>query len=182
MFGRLRMAADERVAELEEFLAERGRPLLRLAALLGGGPEAGEDLLQAALERILPRWRKFEGDPEAYLRRILYHLAADDWRRQRRWRARLPWLSGPDGGIVADGSVQVEQRDELFRLLLQLTPAQRTTIVLRYWEDLSEAATAELLGCSVGTVKSATSRGLARLRELSKSPLNTVTHPEGTRR
>jgi hypothetical protein len=78
------MAADGRVAELEEFLAERGRPLPRLAALLGGGPEAGEDLLQAALEGILPRWRKFEGDPEAYLRRILYHLAgktgvSDPW-------------------------------------------------------------------------------------------------------
>ncbi len=58
------MAADERVAQLEEFLAERGRPLLRIAALLGGGPEAGEDLLQAALERLLRRWRKFEGDLE----------------------------------------------------------------------------------------------------------------------
>jgi len=57
------MTADERVARLEEFLAERGQPLLRVAALLGGGPEAGEDLLQAALERLLQRWRDFEGDP-----------------------------------------------------------------------------------------------------------------------
>jgi DNA-directed RNA polymerase specialized sigma24 family protein len=80
------MAADERVAQLEEFLAERGRPLLRVAALLGGGPEAGEDLLQAALERLLPRWRKLEGDPEGYLRRTLYHLAADDCRCRRRWK------------------------------------------------------------------------------------------------
>jgi DNA-directed RNA polymerase specialized sigma24 family protein len=72
------MTADERVARLEEFLAERGQPLLRVAALLGGGPEAGEDLLQAAPERLLQRWRNFEGDPEGYLRRTLYHLAADD--------------------------------------------------------------------------------------------------------
>jgi RNA polymerase sigma-70 factor (sigma-E family) len=176
------MAADERVTQLEEFLAERGRPLLRVAALLGGGPEAGEDLLQAALERLLRRWRRFEGDPEGYLRRTLYHLAADDWRRQRRWLARLPRLGGTDRGIVADGSIQVDQRDELFRLLLQLTPGQRAAIVLRYWEDLSEAEAAEVLGCSVGTVKSATSRGLARLRELSNGPQAAATYQEGTRR
>jgi RNA polymerase sigma-70 factor (sigma-E family) len=176
------MAADERVTQLEEFLAERGRPLLRVAALLGGGPEAGEDLLQAALERLLRRWRRFEGDPEGYLRRTLYHLAADDWRRQRRRLARLPRLGGTDRGIVADGSIQVDQRDELFRLLLQLTPGQRAAIVLRYWEDLSEAEAAEVLGCSVGTVKSATSRGLARLRELSNGPQAAATYQEGTRR
>jgi len=176
------MAADERITQLEEFLAERGRPLLRAAALLGGGPEAGEDLLQAALERLLPRWHKLEGDPEGYLRRTLYHLAADDWRRQRRWRARLPRLGGPDRGIVPDGSTQVDQRDELFRLLLQLTPGQRAAIVLRYWEDLSEAEAAEVLGCSVGTIKSATSRGLARLRELSNSPLAAAARQEGTQR
>ena len=173
------MAADERVTKLEDFLAERGRPLLRLAALLGGGREAGEDLLQAALERLLRRWSKFEGDPEGYLRRTLYHLVADDWRRQRRWIARLPRLTGVERGVVADGSTQVDQRDELFRLLLQLTPRQRAAIVLRYWEDRSEAETAEMLGCSVGTVKSATSRGLARMRELSTGPLAAATHTEG---
>jgi DNA-directed RNA polymerase specialized sigma24 family protein len=70
------MAADERVTQLEEFLVERGQPLLRVAVLLGGGPEAGEDLLQAALERLLRRWRRFEGDPEGYLRRTLYHTPA----------------------------------------------------------------------------------------------------------
>jgi RNA polymerase sigma-70 factor (sigma-E family) len=172
------MAADERVIRLEEFLAERGRPLLRVAALLGGGPEAGEDLLQAALERLLRRWREFEGDPEAYLRRTLYHLAADDWRRRRRWLARLPRLRGADREIVADCTAQVDERDELFRLLLQLTPGQRAVIVLRYWEDLSEADAAAVLGCSVGTVKSAASRGLRRLRELaSAAPIYT----EGTR-
>jgi len=178
-YGRLPMAADERVTKLEDFLAERGRPLLRLAALLGGGREAGEDLLQAALERLLRRWSKFEGDPEGYLRRTLYHLVADDWRRQRRWIARLPRLTGVERGVVADGSTQVDQRDELFRLLLQLTPRQRAAIVLRYWEDRSEAETAEMLGCSVGTVKSATSRGLARMRELSTGPLAAATHTEG---
>jgi len=66
-----------------------------------------------------------------------------------------------------DGSAQVEQRDELVRLLLRLPPAQRAAIVLRYWEDLSEAEAADVLGCSASTVRSATSRGLRRLRELS---------------
>ena len=174
------MTADGRVAALEEFLARRGGPLLRAAALLGGGPEAGEDLLQAALERMLRHWHRVEGDPEGYLRRTIYHLAADGWRRQRRWRERLPLLQGPDHGIVPDASAQVDQRDELFRLLLQLPPGQRAAIVLRYWEDLSEVQAAQVLGCSRGTVKSAASRGLARLRELGGTPPAAPACQEGT--
>jgi RNA polymerase sigma-70 factor (sigma-E family) len=174
------VTADRRVAALEEFLARRGGPLLRAAALLGGGPEAGEDLLQAALERMLRHWHRVDGDPEAYLRRTIYHLAADGWRRQRRWRERLPLLPSLDRGIVPDGSAQVDQRDELFRLLLQLPPGQRAAIVLRHWEDLSEAEAAQVLGCSPGTVRSAASRGLARLRELSCQPPSPAAHREGT--
>jgi RNA polymerase sigma-70 factor (sigma-E family) len=174
------VTADGRVAALEEFLARRGGPLLRAAALLGGGPEAGEDLLQAALERMLRHWHRVEGDPEGYLRRIIYHLAADGWRRQRRWRERLPLLHSPDSSIVPDSSAQVEQRDELFRLLLQLPPRQRAAVMLRYWEDLSEAEAAQVLGCSPGTVKSAASRGLARLRELGGTPLAAAACQEGT--
>ena len=174
------MTGDGRVAALEEFLARRGGPLLRAAALLGGGPEAGEDLLQAALERMLLHWHRVEGDPEGYLRRTIYHLAADGWRRQRRWRERLPLLHSPDSSIVPDSSAQVGQRDELFRLLLQLPPRQRAAVMLRYWEDLSEAEAAQVLCCSPGTVKSAASRGLARLRELGGTPLATATCQERT--
>ena len=174
------MPPDRAVADLEEFLAERGEPLLRTAMLLAGSKEAGEDLLQAALERLLRHWRSIEGSPEGYLRRTLYHLAADGWRRQRRWRERLPLLQGPDRGIVPDASAQVDQRDELFRLLLQLPPGQRAAIVLRYWEDLSEAEAARVLGCSPGTVKSAASRGLARLRELGGPPPAAPACQEGT--
>jgi RNA polymerase sigma-70 factor (sigma-E family) len=155
---------------LESFLAERGEPLLRTAVLLAGGREAGEDLLQAALERLLRRWRTIEGDPEGYLRRILYHLAADDWRRQRAWRTRQRLLQPGAGTAIADGTAEVDLRDSLVRLLMQLPPRQRAVIVARYWEQLSEAESAQVLGCSVGTVKSATSRGLRRLRELSESP------------
>jgi RNA polymerase sigma-70 factor (sigma-E family) len=163
------MKPDRALADLELFLAERGRPLLRTAVLLTGSREAGEDLLQAALERLLRHWRTIEGSPEGYLRRTLYHLAADGWRRQRAWRKQLTLLQPIAGTAAADGIAEVDLRDALVRLLMQLPPRQRAVIVARYWEQLSEAEAAEILGCSVGTVKSATSRGLPRLRELSES-------------
>jgi len=161
------MAEDPCDGELERFLAERGGHLLRSAVLLAGSKEAGEDLVQAALERLLRRGPAVHGDPEAYLRRIIYHLAADGWRRGGRWRARLALLRG-DGVVVApDRSAQVEQRDELVRLLVRLPPGQRAAIVLRCWEDLSDAEAADVLGCSASTVRSSVARGLHRLRELS---------------
>lgn len=163
------MGSDRAVADLEVFLAERGEPLLRAAVLLAGSREAGEDLLQAALERLLRRWRTIEGDPEGYLRRTLYHLAADNWRQQRAWRTRVRLLHAGAGAAAVDGTADVDLRDSLVRLLMQLPPRQRAVIVARYWEQLSEAEAAQLLGCSLGTVKSATSRALRRLRELSES-------------
>lgn len=92
------MAEDPCDGELERFLAERGGHLLRSAVLLADSKEAGEDLVQAALERLLRRGPAVHGDPEAYLRRIIYHLAADGWRRGGRWRARLALLRGPARG------------------------------------------------------------------------------------
>jgi RNA polymerase sigma-70 factor (sigma-E family) len=164
------MGPDRAVADLESFLAERGEALLRTAVLLTGSREAGEDLLQAGLERLLRHWRTIEGDPEGYLRRTLYHLAADNWRQQRAWRKRLRLLRSGTGAAVVDGTAEVDLRDSLVRLLMQLPPRQRAVIVARYWEQLSEAESAQVLGCSVGTVKSAASRALRRLRDLSESP------------
>ena len=155
------------VAELERFLAERGERLLRTAILLTGGREAGEDLLQSALERLYRNWRVINGNPEPYLRRTLTHLATDGWRRQGRWVTRLGMLRAAGPGPQPDATIGVDQRDQLVRLLTRLPARQRTAIVLRYWEDLSEAETAEVMGCSVGTVKATTSRGLQRLRQLS---------------
>lgn len=160
------MAHDPAVADLESFLAERGEPLLRTAMLLTGSKEAGEDLLQAGLERLLRHWSAIVGDPEGYLRRTLYNLAADGWRRQRAWRRRLPLLQNETATAVADGTREVDTRDALIRMLVQLPPQQRAVIVARYWEQLSEAETAVVLGCSVGSVKASASRGLQRLREL----------------
>jgi len=156
--------------DLERFLAEHGERLLRIAIALTGSRADGEDLLQAALERLLPRWRTLAADAAAsYLRRTLYNLAADGWRRRGAWRRALPLLRTQDGASGTDAVAEVDLRDALVRLLAQLPPRQRAVIVLRYWEQLTEAETAALLGCSAGTVKSATSRALQRLRELAES-------------
>ncbi len=163
------MGRDRPLEDLEQFLAERGSPLLRTAVLLTGSRDSGEDLLQAALERLLRHWRKIEGDPEGYLRRTLYHLATDRWRLQGRSRKTLGLLRATEAANTPDAAAAVDLRDALVRLLAQLPPRQRAVIVLRYWEQRSEAEAAGILGCSVGTVKSSTSRGLRRLRELSGS-------------
>jgi RNA polymerase sigma-70 factor (sigma-E family) len=160
------MAADRSTAELEGFLVDRADHLLRTAVLLSGSREAGEDMLQTAVERLLRRWRRFDGDPEAYLRRTLCNLATDGYRRAGRWRQKERLLrSGLRESL--DVTSEVDLRDALVRLLLQLPARQRAVLVLRYWEQLTDAETAALLGCAQGTVKSAGSRGLARLRELA---------------
>jgi RNA polymerase sigma factor (sigma-70 family) len=104
-------------------------------------------------------------DTEGYLRRTLYNLAADGWRRRDRWRARVPLLES-SASRADDDVAAIDLRDALVRVLIQLPPRQRAVIVLRYWEQLSEAETAELLGCSAGTVKSNASKGMRKLREL----------------
>jgi RNA polymerase sigma-70 factor (sigma-E family) len=152
---------------LDRLLAERGDHLLHAAIALAGSRADGEDLLQAAVERLL-RKRRHVDDLEAYLRRILYNLAADGWHRRGAWhrvRALLP--SQPSGDTGPDPLTTVDLRDTLVRALRELPPRQRAVLVLRYWEQLTQAETAEMLGCSEGTVKSATSRGLARLREFT---------------
>ncbi|SRR6266571_272209 len=158
--------AKDRVGELERFLAERADQLMRTAVLLTGSQETGQDLLQTALERLLRHWRTLDGDPEAYLRRILYNLAADGFRRQGRLQRKLLLLRAGTPP-PPDPTAQVDLRDALMRLLLQLPPQQRAVLVLKYWEQLTEAETAAALGWPEGTVKSATSRGLRRLRELA---------------
>ena len=150
---------------LERLLAERGDQLIRAAIALAGSRAEGEELLQAGLERLVRNWRRVkDDDPEGYLRRTLCNLAADDWRRRVRWGRKLHLLR--EDTAEPGGAAVVDQRDELIRLLRQLPPRQRAVIVLRYWEQRSEAEVADLLGCTPGTVKSAASRGLRKLREL----------------
>jgi RNA polymerase sigma-70 factor (sigma-E family) len=147
---------------LAALLDARGDALLRTAVLLAPGREAGEDLLQEALERLLRKWHKVDGNPEGYLRRIMYNRAVDGFRRQ----ARRPEVLGlPATAAVADHSSQLDLRLALMNALERLTPRQRAAVVARYWEQLSEAETAAALGCSVSAVKAAAGRGLRALRE-----------------
>src|ERR1700683_1328786 len=137
------MDGEQPADVLEELLAVKGKHLLHTAVLLAGGQEDGEDLLQAALERVFGRWRTIRGDPEGYLRRTLYHLAAGGWRRKQPWRARLGLLGQP--GAQPDDTGAVDDRDQLLRLLRQLPPRQRTAIVLRYWEEIHEGQVSQAM-------------------------------------
>jgi RNA polymerase sigma-70 factor (sigma-E family) len=158
------MLWSRRFDGLDTLVAERGSALLASAVLLTGSQAAGEDLLQAALERLMRSWNRVREDRERYLRRTMYHLAIDQWRRRRR-RPEVFIEYEPAG--QHDTTAALDDRDALSQALAQLSPRQRAVLVLRYWEQLSEAEAAETLGCSVGTVKSTASRGLSRLRELT---------------
>jgi len=149
---------------LDVFVAERGSALLATAIFLAGSRVAGEDLLQAALERLMRRWERVRGDPEGYLRRVMYNLAVDHWRSRRR---RPEVLAEAEMESYVDGIDHLDLRRVLMQALAALPPRQRVVLVLRYWEELTEAETAAALGCSPGTVKSSASRGLARLRDLT---------------
>ena len=111
--------------------------------------------------------------PRAYARRILVNLALDDARGRARRSGELDGVSAATDGPARDLLVGLETRAELLDALARLTPRQRAVLVLRYFNDLTEAQTAEVLGCSPGTVKSNASRGLARLREV----LPPIPHP-----
>ena len=167
--------------ELERLLAERGNWLMGIALALTGRHADAEDLLQAALERLVRNRRSITVDAEAYLRRTLYNLAADGWRRRGAWRRKVPLLRTEQASAAAGGTTDamatVDLRDALVRLLMRLPPRQRAVIMLRYWEQLSAAEAAEVLGCSEGTVKSAASKGLRRLRELAGGWPGTKTEP-----
>ncbi|WP_083419059.1 MULTISPECIES: SigE family RNA polymerase sigma factor [unclassified Pseudofrankia] len=164
------MRADEERA-FEEFVAGSANRLLLSAVLLVGGDRAaGEDLLQGAFERTYRHWsRVAEGQPEAYVRRALVNAATSRWRRLRARVTEVPLLTehghGGFGPQIADHAEALSARDGLTRALRTLPPRQRAIVVLRYLDDLPEAEVAALLGCSVGSVRSQASRGLARLRD-----------------
>ncbi|HEX7106194.1 MAG TPA: SigE family RNA polymerase sigma factor [Acidothermaceae bacterium] len=151
-----------------DYVAARQRALLRTARMLTGNQHTAEDLVQATLERVWPRWSRVvrDGEPDAYVRRVLVNTYSTWWRR--KWRGETPTSELPDVA-APDAFAEADLADALRRLLPSLTPRQKAVVVLRFYEDLSEAATAEALGCSVGTVKSQTSKALARLR-LSADP------------
>jgi RNA polymerase sigma-70 factor (sigma-E family) len=163
----------------EEFVAARGAALLRTARLLCRVPEDAEDVCQAALERAYRYWGRVRAghDPEPYVRRILLNLVINRARRARL--LRFVSLGSVPEPAATGRSSGVELRRELLKGLRALPPRQRAVLVLRYWEDMSELDTADVLGCSVGTVKSHASRGLSRLRGLVDNGLAQHTAEEG---
>jgi RNA polymerase sigma-70 factor (sigma-E family) len=150
----------------EEFVSQRGSSLLRYAYLLcGGDPGAAEDLLQDVLERMYRRWHGIREDPEAYARAALANSSANRWRLRSRRVVEAP-LDAASPRTVPGHEGDLAERDRVVRALALLAPRTRAVLVLRFYEDLTEAQTAAALGCAIGTVKSQTARGLARLREL----------------
>jgi RNA polymerase sigma-70 factor (sigma-E family) len=157
--------ADSAYAEYVEYVRSRQGVLLRAAYLVCGDRHLAEDLLQGALVKLARHWTQVRDErPDAYVRRILYRDAVSSWRRRRREVVGLE--SVPPGALPLSAAEQeeVERRLDVLRALDTLTPRQRATVVLRYVEDRSERDTAQILGCSVGTVKSQTHDALARLR------------------
>jgi len=154
--------------DFADFVSADATRLMRIAYLLTGHHQAAEDLLQETLERVYVAWPRVD-NPFAYARAALASRAASRWRDRAR-RREAPLTEAADVAHGADGPERIAQRDELVRALARLGPRQRAAVVLRYLEDLSEAETAAALGCSVGTVKSQTSRALARLRAVLDEP------------
>ena len=155
-------SGDEQ-AEFVAFVQGRQHRLLRSAYLVCGDHHLAEDLLQAALVKLALRWSRIrDGDPEAFLRTVMYRDAVSWWRRRRRENLsdRVP-EPPPDPGV------DLPTRMIFANALRRLAPRQRAVRVLRYFDDLTEARTAEILGVTVGTVKSQTSVALRRLRELA---------------
>ena len=156
-------------ASFEEFVAGSSARLFTMALLLTGRHRAeAEDLLQDVLERAYRRWGRIirKGGPEPYVRQMLVNGAADRWRRLRQLREE-PLVPGSAGAAAGDQAGEIADRDLLLRALAELPPRQRAVLVLRYFEDLSEAQAAAVMGCSVGAVKSQASRALARLRVIT---------------
>jgi len=142
----------------DEFVAARSTALLRTAYLLTHDHALAEDLLQTALAKAWQSWRRIQGAPEPYVRRILVTTYATWWRR--KWNGEQPAAEVPE--IPAATAAAADP--DLWTAMARLPRRQRAVIVLRYFDDLTEAETARLLECSVGTVKSQTSKALAKLR------------------
>ncbi|WP_405009494.1 SigE family RNA polymerase sigma factor [Kitasatospora sp. NBC_01539] len=160
------LTGQARADAFDRFVADRWSALLHLARLLTGGDRhRAEDLLQESLVKLWFVWPKVaEQAPEAYVRTILARAAARSARR--RWWGEHPVDRLPDPPGVDDETAAVDERTRLEAMLALLPVRQRTAVVLRYYQDLPEQYVAEVLRCPVGTARSLTARGVARLRKL----------------
>ncbi len=135
----------------------------RVAYRIVGAREDAEDIAQEALARAAVRWTHLQDKPEGWVSRVASNLAIDRYRRRRR--EPVP-LTGPIGVV----DVRMGERGDLVAALRRLPRRQREVVVLRYLADMSEAQVAAALSCSMGTVKSQTSRGLVSLRRHMTGP------------
>ena len=162
-------------ASFEEFVRARTPALARAAYLLTGDRHHAEDLVQSVLTRLAVRWTRLD-DADAYARRVLYTQAVSWWRVRRRRREVLVDVAPDHAG---DGQGDPELRVVVTRALAKLTPKQRAVLVLRFYEDRTEAETADLLSVALGTVKSQTRHALRRLRELAPELADLLTDRPG---
>lgn len=155
------MPADSAEDDFHAFVVARTPALSRTAYLLTGDAQLAEDLVQTALFKAARSWHRIQDSPEAYVRRILYTQNVSWWRARRFRETTLGSYDAPAAAVDADLRLSLEQA------LAQLTTRQRTVLVLRYFEDLTEVQTAQVLGIGAGTVKSIARQALARLRTLA---------------
>jgi RNA polymerase sigma-70 factor (sigma-E family) len=156
---------DTDAVEFTAFVVARSPSLLRTAFLLTGDDRAAEDLLQTALLSTLRHWRRIREREslDAFVRRVMVNERRSWFRRRASSEVTVAAVEDRPGPDVHS---RVDDAELIRRALLSLPPRQRATLVLRFFDDLAEAEVANILGCSVGTVKSQTSKGLARLRGL----------------
>jgi RNA polymerase sigma-70 factor (sigma-E family) len=159
----VRVDAEE---SFREYVGARTAQLSRVAYLLTGDVHLAEDLVQQTLLRVAERWQRVStaDDPDAYVRRMLHNQHVSWWRRTR---LRLVLRSEPDERAAPDRSTDVVATVMIRRALARLAQRQRAVLVLRYFEDLTEAQTADVLGCAVGTVKSQARDALGKLRRVA---------------
>jgi RNA polymerase sigma-70 factor (sigma-E family) len=170
-----------RDTEFSAFVGAHRQDLLRSAHLLAAGdPHRAEDLVQTGLTKLYVAWPSVrrDGNPLAYARRTIVNAHIDETRRPR-WRRERSYAEPPEHAAPDWADVSGADADVVRAALGALPPRMRAAIVLRHWLDLSVEETADLLGCTAGTVKSSTAKGLARLREhLTDQPAGPVRHPE----
>lgn len=155
-------AAVASKVDFDEFVAARSTRLLRTAYLLTRDHALAEDLLQASLTKAWFAWSRIEADPEPYVRKVLVNTFSTWWRR--KWNGEHAYADPPEPEPSAGEHTAADQRHDLWEAMGRLPRRQRAVVVLRFVEDLSEAETARLLGIAPGTVKSQTSKALAKLR------------------
>jgi RNA polymerase sigma-70 factor (sigma-E family) len=162
------------VEDFESWVVVRRGALARTAYLLTGDVHLAEDLVQETLARVAQKWRRLDRADahDAYARTVMHHLAIDRWRRRK---ARPPEVLTDRHPELGDQGPDVERRLVLRDALARLTPKQRAVLSLRFYEDLTEAQTAHVLGCSVSTVKSQSRAALERLRTHAPDLLASLT-------